>query len=700
MGANVVIPGEPGGAATDNAGRFRLARVRTGHRTLVTSHVGYRPETTGVDVKDGVGGSVVVRLVSELIELPEIRVQSQTGEPAVDVTVRELSGDDLRYRAGGFVQDAVRALSFLPGVTHSTRGEWSGMYVVRGGDPDESRLVLGRTEPLWAYHLLGFSSYIDNDIVGSMRLYPGVFPVRYGGALSSITVVEPKRRRQGEGSFAYDPMNMKASYIGNLGDLELLGSVRKTFYNVLFGPLSAGRDNRPSFQDAMCRIGLPLGRASRIEAEAVTGHDRVSTSLRGVSKEMVESGKAASVALLTSASGLDAALAVHFADHDYSVSPSVWSGTAGTRHDEVTLRADFGSRPAGWVELTAGLEAGRARFEGNLLERAGFELSDGFASGYAGVDVRPESVVWLDLGVRYEDVRWVNERYLEPRAVLGVRLGEWVTLKAGYRRAHQQPYSFLTGSVALTEFEQDYQPYQVLAAAELRAKRADHLAVGVEIQSSDWSRLSIEAYDKRYTRLPTWRTVHQDGLSGFGNEGYGSARGIETVFECGPVSGWRTGLSHALSWTRKRQGTDSVEYWDTYDRRHQLSLVVERRFGEDWFLSTALKLHTGSPYTPLLYTRRPNEVGVSDLNRGQSPYVIVGEKNSARVPTYHRLDFKVQREFPKLPFHPFVYVEVLNLYNHENVYHQVQVETRSGSVEAGRFTGIQFIPLIGIGGRF
>ena len=141
-------------------------------------------------------------------------------------------------------------------------------------------------------------------------------------------------------------------------------------------------------------------------------------------------------------------------------------------------------------------------------------------------------------------------------------------------------------------------------------------------------------------------------------------------------------------------------YWDRYDRRHALNLSVARTFGPDWTLTTTFHLNTGAAYTPLLYTRSPNQVGGSDLNRGHSPYVIEGEKNSARVPTYHRLDVKLTRELPKLPLRPYLYVEVLNLYNQQNAYQLVQFEDRDGRIITGRSDGIPLTPLFGIGGRF
>jgi hypothetical protein len=185
-----------------------------------------------------------------------------------------------------------------------------------------------------------------------------------------------------------------------------------------------------------------------------------------------------------------------------------------------------------------------------------------------------------------------------------------------------------------------------------------------------------------------------------GNLGSGFARGVEVVLEQSAAKGWSGWLTYALSWCKKQQGTDTMLYWDEYDRRHSFNFQVQKTFGTEWTLAATFHLNTGAPYTPLLYTNSPNQVNGTDINHGLSAYVIEGEKNSARVPVYHRLDFKLSRELPKLPLHPYMYIEILNVYNRQNAYNLVQFEDQDGNIVTGQSTGIAFTPLIGIGGRF
>lgn len=722
-GANVVVVstraplpgGGQAGVSTGESGGFVLGPLRAGNQVLVASHVAYRAETLVVAVPERGVARPVFRLEPAVIPVPEVKVESRRKSRGAEVTVRELSGEDLRKRAGGFVQDPVRSLAFLPGVAHSSRGEWSGTYVVRGGDTDEGAVYFDNAELIWPYHLLGFSSVINPDLVGRVSFFPSVLPVRYGGAVSSVAVVEPRSPDNGQGFWAYDPMNVKAAYVGSLDDLEVLASVRRSFYYVVFGPMGAGRYNRPSFSDLALRFGLPVGKSHRVQAVLVSGADRVVSSLWEVEEEMSESGSTLSFGVESELGWAQSDLRAYWSRHGFTLEPAPWAGAASASQQEAGLRFDLSWSLGRLASVDLGLEAGEAGFQGNLLERSGFERSDRHGAGYVNVGFAPGAGFGLDLGLRCEDVKWSADRVVEPRVVASYAVGGTpqsgtpqsgtpqspaVLLKAGYRRHHQHSYSFLRQSCASLVFENDYDGYRLFEAGALGAKQADHLSIAGEVRLWKRTGVAVEGYVKSYSGLPTWRETKDGELYGFGNEGKGLGRGVELQLVQDPVAGWSGNLSYGLSWCRKQQGTDTMTYWDKYDRRHALNLVGEKAFGESWSLTATFHFHTGSPYTPLYYSHAPGAVGGSDLNRGPSPFVFAGERNSARVPGYHRLDLKLTKELPKLPLHPHFYLEILNVYNQQNVYHLVQAEARDGTVYTATSVGIPFMPLVGIGGRF
>jgi hypothetical protein len=699
-GANVVVVGTGLGAATYEDGRFTLGPIRAGAYRLVVSHVGFSSETLAVEVPAGGVARVSFRLVPEVIAMPGVEVESPRARRERTVTVREISNEQLARNAGGFVADPVRTLSFLPGVGHSSRGEWSGAYAVRGGEPDESSVFFGTTELLWPYHLLGFSSVINSDLVERMAFYPSAFPVRFGGALSSVVVVHPRRVRQSKGFWAYDPMNAKAAYVAELGDIRFLGSYRRSYYYVLFGPMGGGSYNRPSFSDFTGQAELSLGSQSRLRTTVVSGADHVVSDLQGETREMAESGTSFSLELESELGRTSTSVQVFSNAHDFGMTPAAWSGTAQNAQRETGVRLMVAGRPAHRVELTGGAELSRVGFAGSLLSSDVLSRADHGAAAFVGMSLAPVARVGLDLGLRCEDVRWARDRVLEPQALLSLHAGPGMTFRSGYRRVHQHAYSFLRNSCASFVFDRRYDEFRLFESGALGAKRADHYSVGGELALLTTGRVTVEVYRKDYSGLPTWQTTNQGELHEVGNRGLGRTQGLELTlerFRLADLTGW---LTYGLAWCRKQQGDDTTLYWDRNDRRHSLNLMLEQKFAHELVLTATFHLHTGAPYTPLLYTRSPQEVQGSDLNRGRSRYVIEGEKNSARVPAYHRLDLKLSKELPRLPLSPYLYIELLNVYNRQNAYYLVQFEDRNGRIVTGRSDGIPLMPLIGIGGRF
>jgi hypothetical protein len=699
-GANVVVVGTRLGASAATGGGFVIGRLQPGRYQLVASHIAYEPETALVEIFADQVIRPQLNLRPKTIPMPEVRSQSVRREIEEKVTVREITAERLTRQAGSFVQDPMRALSFLPGVAPSARGEWSGAYVVRGGDPDEGSLWFGDVELLWPYHLLGFSSVINPDLVEKISFYPSVFPVRYGDALSSVAVLTPREADRGGGFWAYDPMNVKAAYVGNLADIGFLGSARRTYYNVLFGPMGAGTGNRPSYSDVTGQVTLPVGASSRLRVTAVSGTDHILSTLRGTETEMTESGLSLGAGLESRLGPARADVTFRYAAHDFNITPAVWWGSARSREEDYGLGARVSGPLGTRLGYELGLDLARQDYVGNLMTRADLQRVDNSAAFYAALALRPLDRVELDLGVRLEDVRWAADRVAQPRAVLSWQPVAGAVVRAGYRRHYQHSYSFLRNSCAAFVFDQEYDSYQLFASDALGAKRADHFSIGGEFRPTSSNRVTIEGYHKEYAQLATWRADLQGNLESVANAGAGSARGLELTVEQDPVGGWSGWLTYALGFVRKQQGTDTANYWDKSDRRHALGLSLQRALPGDWTLTATFNLNTGVPYTPLLYTQSPQDVSGSDLNRGTSRYVIVGEKNSARVPTYHRLDLKVTKELPNLPLRPHVYIEILNIYNQQNAYNIIQFEDRDGRIVTGQSTGIPFIPLIGIGGRF
>ncbi|MGZ3438943.1 MAG: TonB-dependent receptor plug domain-containing protein, partial [Polyangia bacterium] len=88
------------------------------------------------------------------------------------------------------------AIENLPGVARAPFN--SGLIIVRGGKPTDSRVFLAGAEVPQLYHFGGFTSVFPTQLVDHVDYFPGNFGVRYGRAIAGaidVDLREPKRDR-------------------------------------------------------------------------------------------------------------------------------------------------------------------------------------------------------------------------------------------------------------------------------------------------------------------------------------------------------------------------------------------------------------------------------------------------------------------------------------------------------------------------
>jgi hypothetical protein len=95
-----------------------------------------------------------------------------------------------------------------------------------------------------------------------------------------------------------------------------------------------------------------------------------------------------------------------------------------------------------------------------------------------------------------------------------------------------------------------------------------------------------------------------------------------------------------------------IEYFPVFDRRHNINLVGTYMFGKkkDLELSVRWNLGSGLPFTPTagFYQGESFSGGVTTDYTTTNPSnvsTLLGEFNSMRLPTYHRLDITVKKQF-------------------------------------------------------
>lgn len=213
---------------------------------------------------------------------------------------------------------------------------------------------------------------------------------------------------------------------------------------------------------------------------------------------------------------------------------------------------------------------------------------------------------------------------------------------------------------------------------EIPVSRSQHYNLGLNYDLPDYI-FSIEGYYKRnhdiseYTLRYKQNRLPMMGPGGGDNEtnvsenfyvGDGYATGVELLAQkkAGKFSGW---VSYAVGQVKNRFPEQSDKYYfASHDVTHEVKLVGIYKFG-NFDVSATWICSTGRPYTaPIGGYQIPTASGTVES------FYAVSDKNTYRLPTYHRLDLSGSFRFNlfKSKGKPnAVSVSLFNAYNRRNV---------------------------------
>jgi hypothetical protein len=153
--------------------------------------------------------------------------------------------------------------------------------------------------------------------------------------------------------------------------------------------------------------------------------------------------------------------------------------------------------------------------------------------------------------------------------------------------------------------------------------------------------------------------------------------------------GW---LSYGLLLSREDLLNDKIGDYPRYtDQRHTVSFVGDWNLGSSW--STNLRAQYGSGYA---YT--PSTAVYNSQSRQWS--WVQGDKNSATLPPYRRVDVRISREFGLWKLSALAYVDVSNLFNCTNVQSYRYRFNNNGNPYVEEVTLWPILPTLGMTVKF
>jgi len=193
IGANVYIEqadGKKTGSTTNVYGFYSLS-LSEGKYNVIYSYIGYTPVIKPVDLQENVKLNVELKEGQELQEIVITSDRKDENVNSTDMGRVELGIDKIKAIPALMGEvDVIKAIQLLPGVQAAGEGN-SGIYV-RGGGPDQNLVLLDDAVVYNPGHLFGFFSVFNADAVKGATLIKGSMPSSYGGRISSVIDVSMK----------------------------------------------------------------------------------------------------------------------------------------------------------------------------------------------------------------------------------------------------------------------------------------------------------------------------------------------------------------------------------------------------------------------------------------------------------------------------------------------------------------------------
>ncbi|MDX5449208.1 MAG: TonB-dependent receptor [Bacteroidota bacterium] len=664
VGVNVFIPGTTTGTVTNSYGFFSLT-LPTDTGELAFSYVGY--ETKVIQLKKDLPELLTIGLEPTSTELDEVTVTAET--PVVEQTQMSqitLSPKEIKQIPAFLGEvDVLRSLQYLPGVQSGNEGT-TGLYV-RGGSPDQNLILLDGVPVYNANHLFGFFSVFNADAIKSVTLTKGGFPSRYGGRLSSVIDITMKegdmKEFHGEGA-----IGLIASRLTLEGPIwkdktSFMISGRRTYLDVLTYPLMPAETKVGYwFGDLNAKVNHVFSDKDRLYLSFYGGRDRF------YMKERYLNDKFDSRLQWGNRTG-----ALRW---NHLFSPKLFMNITGTYtgyrfevgYDETYDNDEIGFRYFSdirdWAvktDLEYNLNGEHTlRFGGSAIfhqfkpgvvqynEQSSSENIDSLINLslpinavesylYVEDDYEISSKLRVNYGFHYSQYFVDDEFYHSFQPRISARYlfsNEW-SVKGSMVWMQQYIHLLSNQGIGLPT------DLWVSSTKRVSPQVSDQVALGGVFAPTGlpWE-FSLEGYYKNMSGL----IEYKEGASFFNTTdwqdnvvtgGRGWSYGAEVLIRKkeGKTTGW-IGYTLSWSWRQFDELNQGKPYPYTFDRRHDVSVVINHKFSERFDIGLAWVYGTGNA------TNLPQAVyrARNFLDGYNFTAEYYGDRNSFRMDAYHRLD--------------------------------------------------------------
>lgn len=657
------------------AGTYQIRAVRPGYDILEKS----------VTVAEGQATSARLWVRNQAYADPGIL--GTYHRESADVTRRTISMDEVRRIPGTF-GDPVRVIQSLPGAARAPLG--SGVLIIRGSNPEDSRVYVDGMYIPYIYHLGGFESVINPDLVSAVDYLPGGYGPHYGRSTGGTVDVStrtkfPERNELRWSTDALDSGGVWLGSVGKEGEHGVGAAARMSYIDAILPAFLAddGFTVTPRWWDFQAKYQYQGKKPDKISVLAFGFRDTLllhtpdgyaqgtdqdtqgdvgteyNTYRLGVDwrRDIGEHWSLHGAPSFGSDyASLDIGDSFHLIQSRYTFEVRVDAKYTHDDHFSLTTGVDF---IAGWADFVIELPFNPANFAevDPIADREPYQLTDE-ATGFG-----PDP--WLN-------VTWkplTNPDTLAMNA--GARLmyliipGEIEVVAFDPRfsfRLQAFPTTVFKGSTGL--YHQPPQPYQQYRPddepVEVGAEQSWATSFGVEQSVGPALKFEVEGFYKDLTGIiVSNRDFGTLEDSYFVNAGVGRAYGVEVIARHAPIGNLFGWVSYTLSRSERLDYPGEDWYVFDYDQTHILSAVASYRLPYDLSIGAKVQYTTGNPTTPY-------SLGVYDVDQDTYMAFQTGKENSERLPAFWAVSARVDKLFTFKSWQLLLYLDVINALHGEN----------------------------------
>ena len=685
IGANILESRQQQGTTTNPYGFYSIT-LPAGETELSFSYLGYTTRQYRLELSKDTLINVLMQDNNQLEEVVIVSDKAEAGITATQMGAQEIPIAQIKNTPSILGEaDVMKTIQLMPGVQAGVEGS-AGLYV-RGGGPDQNLILLDGVPVYNVDHLFGFFSVFTPEAVKKVTLFKSSFPARFGGRLSSVVDVRSNDgdMKKYHGTLSVGLLSSKIQLEGPIirDKTSFNISARRSYIDLIAKPFML-KDDKISyyFYDINAKINHKFSDRSRLFLNFYNGKDsyyfKTTDSSSSMYKDKMSLNWGNTIATARwnyiFNQKLFSNTTVAYNKYRMDANSTVYTKTnliesisesnyhsnyhSGICDWSYLIDFDYNPTPAHRIKFGAGYLHHDFRPEvatSKIQEKEdGITKQDTLYNSISNSTIQAHEVsayiednfdigsrLRINVGLHLSMFRVQKRNYFsaQPRVSARYQLTRHTALKASYTKMSQ--YIHLLSSTPISMPTDLWVP----VTSKIKPMQAHQYSLGSYYTGLPGWEFSVEGYYKQMRNV----LEYKEGVSFLGSSsgwenkvemGKGRSMGIEFMAQktTGKTTGW---IAYTLAKSDRKFAVGGINNGERfpykYDRRHNLSLVVNHKFsnridiGASWIFSTGGTATIAEEVTAII---RPGEDAIQ-----QKDYIE--KRNNYRLPASHRLNIGV-----------------------------------------------------------